>query len=77
MSSSFPEKVTSNHDAILIEGHQLDNLTGYHWDFIFSHKEMVFARTTPDQKLLIVTEMQRRNHRVGVTGDGVNGFYEI
>jgi hypothetical protein len=69
------EQNIQNHEAILIEGYQLDNLTNCHWDFIFSHREMVFARTTPDQKLLIVTEMQNRNHRVGVTGDGVNGIY--
>eukprot|EP00598_Pedospumella_elongata_P003492 CAMPEP_0184986220 /NCGR_PEP_ID=MMETSP1098-20130426/15825_1 /TAXON_ID=89044 /ORGANISM="Spumella elongata, Strain CCAP 955/1" /LENGTH=59 /DNA_ID=CAMNT_0027510403 /DNA_START=23 /DNA_END=199 /DNA_ORIENTATION=- len=42
------------------------------WDFVFRHKEMVFARTTPEHKLMIVKEAQRRGHRVGVTGDGVN-----
>ncbi len=32
----------------------------------------VFARTTPDQKLAIVTLFQKKGHIVAVTGDGVN-----
>jgi len=32
----------------------------------------VFARTTPQQKLEIVTHVQRNGHLVAVTGDGVN-----
>lgn len=36
------------------------------------HKEIVFARTSPQQKLAIVEGCQRIGGIVAVTGDGVN-----
>ncbi|CAF1094455.1 unnamed protein product [Rotaria sordida] len=44
---------------------QLDNLIKY-------HQEIVFARTSPQQKLIIVETCQRLGEIVAVTGDGVN-----
>lgn len=42
-------------------------------DFIVNHyEELVFARTSPHQKLLIVESCQRNGAIVAVTGDGVN-----
>jgi cation-transporting ATPase 13A3/4/5 len=36
------------------------------------HKGVIFARMTPDQKLHLVTELQRQGHQVGMCGDGAN-----
>lgn len=44
---------------------ELDDVLGY-------HDEIVFARTSPQQKLIIVEGCQRQGAIVAVTGDGVN-----
>ena len=62
----------SNSSAVVIDGRDLNSITLLGWNYIFNHKEMIFARTTPEQKLMIVKESQNRGYRVGVTGDGVN-----
>ncbi|CAI5449985.1 unnamed protein product [Caenorhabditis angaria] len=41
-------------------------------EVIRTHSEIVFARTSPQQKLMIVEGFQKQGHIVAVTGDGVN-----
>ncbi|BCS24978.1 cation-translocating P-type ATPase [Aspergillus puulaauensis] len=58
--------------AIVISGPELADLSDNDWDRICGYDEIVFARTTPEQKLRIVKEFQARDNIVAMTGDGVN-----
>lgn len=59
--------------AIVVPGWEISADTSEdEWDEILSHAQIVFARTSPQQKLLIVENCQRRHEIVAVTGDGVN-----
>lgn len=59
--------------AIVVPGHEISaDMSEEQWDFILGHPQIVFARTSPQQKLLIVEHNQRQGHIVAVTGDGVN-----
>ncbi|KAJ3106061.1 hypothetical protein HDU97_007064 [Phlyctochytrium planicorne] len=62
----------SEASAIVIHGEKIPDLTELDWDIIFSKDEIVFARTSPKNKLDIVKRAQSMGHIVGVTGDGVN-----
>lgn len=56
-------------DDRVVHGEQLKTLTDANWDkLIKENKTLVFARTTPEQKLLIVEQCQKRNEIVAVTG---------
>ena len=59
--------------AIVVPGHTISvDMSDERWDFILDHPQIVFARTSPQQKLVIVENCQRQGHIVAVTGDGVN-----
>lgn len=57
--------------AIVISGPELLALSDDQWKQLTEYEEVVFARTTPEQKLRIVREFQKDNV-VAMTGDGVN-----
>ncbi|KAI8908995.1 calcium ATPase transmembrane domain M-containing protein [Gorgonomyces haynaldii] len=67
-----PDDHTSR--AVVINGKELIDMTDAEWDYCATtYSEMVFARTTPEQKLTIVENLKRRGDNiVAVTGDGTN-----
>ncbi|KAF8968636.1 hypothetical protein BDZ97DRAFT_1799384 [Flammula alnicola] len=69
-SSRNPE--TRIHSGLVLEGKDLRQLTEANWDTVSRYEEIVFARTTPEQKLGIVNALKARDNVVAVTGDGVN-----
>jgi sodium/potassium-transporting ATPase subunit alpha len=59
--------------AAVVHGSELKDIESGQLDHILlHHTEIVFARTSPQQKLIIVEGCQRGGAIVAVTGDGVN-----
>ncbi|NWS19701.1 AT12A ATPase, partial [Pachyramphus minor] len=59
--------------AAVVNGMELKDMNSEQLDEILcNHSEIVFARTSPQQKLIIVEGCQRQGAVVAVTGDGVN-----
>ncbi|KAL5407068.1 hypothetical protein PMIN03_007394 [Paraphaeosphaeria minitans] len=69
---SREEKSVFSRRAMVLSGPELMTLNENQWDQLCDYEEIVFARTTPEQKLRIVKEFQHRENIVGMTGDGVN-----
>ena len=63
---------TSSEASLLLTGSDLMKLNDHQWEQVCAYSEIVFSRTTPDQKLRIVREFQSREQIVAMTGDGVN-----
>ncbi|KAJ5342430.1 hypothetical protein N7541_011554 [Penicillium brevicompactum] len=72
LDPSMEIKIPKSRQSLLLEGPSLSSLTLENWETVCSYDEIVFARTTPEQKLRIVKELQARGCVVAVTGDGVN-----
>ncbi|KAJ9503382.1 hypothetical protein H2202_001536 [Exophiala xenobiotica] len=63
----------AENKAIVLTGPELITLLPHQWHALTTqYTEVVFSRTTPDQKLRIVKEFQSRRYIVAMTGDGVN-----
>lgn len=68
------EKVNPREaQAAVVHGSKIKDMSPEEIDDVIKyHKEIVFARTSPQQKLIIVEGCQRAGQIVAVTGDGVN-----
>ncbi|KIW85556.1 hypothetical protein Z517_00948 [Fonsecaea pedrosoi CBS 271.37] len=66
-------RLPSENKAIVLTGPDLLTLLPHQWTALTTqYSEIVFSRTTPDQKLRIVREFQSQAFVVAMTGDGVN-----
>ena len=63
---------SESRKAIVLSGPELMTLSEYQWSQLCQYEEIVFSRTTPDQKLRIVREFQSHDEIVAMTGDGMN-----
>jgi sodium/potassium-transporting ATPase subunit alpha len=69
--------ILTDHDksarSCVLHGNMLKTMSKQQLDDVIQyHEEIVFARTSPQQKLIIVESCQRLGEIVAVTGDGVN-----
>ena len=63
----------SAYKSLMLTGDDLERLDeSLDWPQIVKYEEIVFARTTPAQKLTVVEQFKRAKNIVAVTGDGVN-----
>ncbi|KAG8712443.1 hypothetical protein FRC11_000131 [Ceratobasidium sp. 423] len=74
-SNTDPEKsgsalASAGMKSIVITGSDLMTITSSQMEQLCQYDEIVFARTSPEQKLRIVHEFQRRGGVVAMTGDG-------
>lgn len=58
--------------AVSITGPDINKLTDTQWSVLVRYKELVFTRTTPEHKLLIIKQFQKHKVIIGMTGDGIN-----
>ncbi|KAJ7983238.1 hypothetical protein DFH06DRAFT_1266674 [Mycena polygramma] len=58
--------------SLVLSGPEMMTMTESQWKQVLTFDEIVFARTSPQQKLQIVRSFQGGGCTVAVTGDGVN-----
>lgn len=58
--------------AVSIVGSDLNIMTDDEWARVVRYEELVFTRTTPEQKLMIIKQFQSHGHIIGMSGDGIN-----
>ncbi|MBF0494307.1 MAG: cation-transporting P-type ATPase, partial [Candidatus Omnitrophica bacterium] len=64
--------IVTSHEAEVITGTELSDMSDETLKNKLVHKEVVFARVNPEHKLRVVTAFKELGNIVAVTGDGVN-----
>jgi Ca2+-transporting ATPase len=64
--------IVTSQNPMVISGYELSRATDANLSTMLDNREIVFARTTPEQKLRIVRALKSKGETVAVTGDGVN-----
>ncbi|MDT2604822.1 HAD-IC family P-type ATPase [Enterococcus dongliensis] len=70
-AQAISEQIGLKHTSKILEGTDIDHMFDEALADAVGQVD-VFARTTPDHKLRIVTALQKKEEIVGMTGDGVN-----
>jgi sodium/potassium-transporting ATPase subunit alpha len=72
LSIARATEVVEGDEATLVTGPELNQMSVEELQSVLSHPEVIFARTTPEHKMRIVTTLRDMSEVVAVTGDGVN-----
>lgn len=57
--------------SLLLTGSDILTLNDTMWEQVCQYEEIVFSRTSPEQKLFIVKELQKRDNIVAMTGESL------
>ncbi|MCF3142542.1 cation-translocating P-type ATPase [Streptomyces platensis] len=64
--------IAGKHPTV-VTGEETDRMTEQQLDeLLLAHRELIFARSSPETKLRITDALRAENHVVAMTGDGVN-----
>lgn len=74
VQKGIPEHAVLDEDvrAITVHGSIIESMTEADWSQLVKKDQIVFARTSPEQKLTIVDHFLKAGHIVAMTGDGIN-----
>ncbi|MBI5005613.1 MAG: cation-transporting P-type ATPase [Nitrosomonadales bacterium] len=71
-ASALAREIGLAQNPVAISGDKLRTTSDTDLQLLLDEPGLIFARTSPDQKMRIVQALQRRGEIVAVTGDGVN-----
>jgi sodium/potassium-transporting ATPase subunit alpha len=71
-ASALAREIGLAQTPLAVTGDKLRNMSDTDLQLLLDEPELLFARTSADQKMRIVQALQRKGEIVAVTGDGVN-----
>ncbi len=71
-ASALAREIGLTQQPLAVTGDTLHNLSDTDLQLVLDDPDLIFARTSAEQKMRIVQALQRKGQIVAVTGDGVN-----